>query len=147
MIFIHLLSGIIFGIIFQNPLFFILGSVLPDIDYLYVIIRNRLYNLKKLISSIKYERDYGLRYKIPLIHSILGLILFSLIVYLFNSKGAIYFGTAYFIHLLIDWIDIDEKYFLYPLKIKFKGFLPVWSRFEKILTITLIIILIILYII
>ena len=55
------------------------------------------------------------------------------------------FAIAYFLHLMMDWIDIDEKYYLYPLKIKFKGFLPIWSKLEKILTLISLIILIILY--
>jgi len=57
----------------------------------------------------------------------------------------LYLGIAYLIHLLIDWIDIDEKFYLYPFKIKFNGFLPIWSRFEKIVTIILILVLVILY--
>ncbi|GBE19417.1 MAG TPA: metal-dependent hydrolase [Candidatus Pacearchaeota archaeon] len=145
MILIHLLIGIIFGKIFGNYLSFILGSILPDIDHIYIIIKHKLYNLKKIINSIKYEKKFDIRYKTPLFHSILGLIIFSLIVSFFSRTGAIYFAIAYFIHLLIDLADIDEKNYLYPLKVKFKGFLPIWSKFEKILTIILILILLILY--
>jgi len=145
MIFIHLLIGILLGKIYGNYLFFIFGSITPDIDHLYIIFKNRLYNLKKLANSIKYEKKYSLRYKTPLVHSILGLIIFSSTVFLFNKTGAIYFAIAYSIHLLIDWVDIDEKYYLYPIKIKFRGFLPIWSKFEQILTIILILTIIILY--
>ena len=145
MIFIHLLLGIILGAIFGNYFFFILGSIFPDLDHPYIIIKNKLFSFKKIIKTIKYEKRFNLKYKTFLFHSLLGLVLFSSIVYLFSKTGAIYFGIAYFLHLLIDWIDIDEKYFLYPLKIKFKGFLPIWSRFKKILTIILIIIAIIIH--
>jgi len=144
MMFFHLLTGIILGQIYGHYFFFILGSILPDIDHLYIIIKNKIYNPKKLIETIKYEEKFNLRYKTPLFHSILGLILFSLIIYFLDRNGAIYFALAYLIHLLIDWIDIDEKYFLYPTKIKFKGFLPIWSKFEKRVTIILIIVIIIL---
>jgi hypothetical protein len=143
MIFVHLLIGIILGQILGNPLFFILGSIIPDLDHIYIIIKNRLWSLKKIVKTIIYESKFGINYKTPLFHSILGLIILSLIVYVFSNSGAIYFAIAYFLHLLIDWIDIDEKYFLYPLKIKFKGFLPIWSRFEKILTIILLVIIIV----
>jgi len=44
MIFIHLLIGMILGKIFGNYLFFILGSVIPDIDHIYIIIKNRLWS-------------------------------------------------------------------------------------------------------
>ncbi len=145
MIFIHFLISLILGKLFGNYFFFILGSILPDLDHVYIIIKNKLFSFKKIIKTIKYEKRFNIRYKTFLFHSILGLILFSLIVYLFSKTRAIYFGIAYLLHLLIDWIDVDEKYFLYPLKIKFKGFLPIWSKFEKILTIILIIIVIIIH--
>jgi hypothetical protein len=140
MIFIHFLIGIILGLSFGNSYLFILGSIFPDIDHIFVIIKNRLFTRKKIIDSIRFEEKFGIRYKTPLFHSLLGLIFFSSILFIFN-KDAILFSIAYFIHLLFDWIDIDEKYYLYPLKIKFKGFLPIWSKQEKILTIILIILI------
>ncbi len=139
MIFIHLLLGIILGNFFGNYFFFILGSLFPDFDHLYIIIKNKIWNSKKIIETIKYEDKFNLKYKTKLFHSILGLVLFSLIAALFNAKGAIIFAIMYLLHLLMDWADIDEKYYLYPLKIKFKGFLPIWSKYEKLLTIILLI--------
>jgi hypothetical protein len=147
MIFVHLLLGIILGKLFGSYFFFILGSIFPDIDHIHIIIKYKLFGLKKIINSIKFEKKYNIRYKTAFVHSLLGLIIFSLIVALFNKQGAILFAIAYLLHLLIDWIDIDEKYYLYPLKIKFKGFLPIWSNIEKIITIILIILLILTYII
>lgn len=144
MIFVHILIGIILGIIFGNYFFFILGSILPDLDHIYIIIKNKLWNLDKITKTLKYEDRFKIRYKTPFFHSLLGLIIFSLIIYFLFGNKTIYFAAAYFLHLLIDWIDIDEKYFLYPFKIKFKGFLPIWSRFEKWLTIVLLIVAIIL---
>jgi len=145
MILIHVLIGIILGKIYGHYLFFILGSIFPDIDHIYIIITNKIYNLKKLVRTIKYEKEFGLKYKTAFFHSILGLILFSLIIYIFSKKGVIYFSAAYFCHLLIDWLDIDEKYYLYPFKIKFKGVLPIWSKLEKILTLILLLIALILF--
>ncbi|MFH1365181.1 MAG: metal-dependent hydrolase [archaeon] len=142
MIFVHLLFGILLGKIFGNYFFFIIGSIFPDLDHLYVLLKNRI-PLKKAIDSIKFEEKYNLKYKTPLFHSLLGLLVFSGILFLFNQKGALIFAIAYFLHLLIDWLDIDEKYYLYPFKIKFKGFLPIWSKSEQILTILLLLLLII----
>ncbi len=146
MIFAHLLIGIILGKLFGNPLFFILGSVFPDIDHLYVIIKNKFFSFRKIIDSMKFERKFKIRYKTKLVHSLLGLIVFSTIIYFFDNKGVLYFGIAYFLHLLIDWLDIDEKYYLHPFNIKFKGFLPIWSNIEKIITLILFITTIALYI-
>ncbi len=140
MIFVHFLISLILGKLFGNYFFFILGAVLPDLDHIYIIIKNKLFSFKKIKETIKYEEKFGIRYKTALFHSILGLILFSFIIYLFKDTKVIYFAISYLLHLLIDWMDIDKKYFLYPLKIKFKGFLSIWSNFEKMLTIILIII-------
>lgn len=145
MIFVHLLLGIILGKFFGNYFFFIIGSILPDLDHLLIIIKNKFWSIKKIIRTIKYEKKFDIRYKTPFFHSILALILFSTIIYLFDNKATLFFGTAYLMHLLIDWIDIDEKYYLYPLKIKFRGFLPIWSKPEQILTIILTIFVIVLH--
>jgi hypothetical protein len=145
MIFVHLILGILLGKIFGGYLFFILGSILPDFDHLYIMFKNKFFSINKIIESIKFEKKFGVKYKTPLFHSILGLILFSTIIYFFSNIGALYFAIAYFLHLLIDWLDIDEKYYIYPAKIKFKGVLPIWSKFEQILTIILLIILLFIY--
>ncbi len=141
MIFIHLILGIILGKLFGGYLFFVLGSILPDFDHLYIILKNKFFSIKKIINSIRFEKKFGVKYKTPLLHSISGLILFSIIIYFFSKIGALYFAIAYFLHLLVDWMDIDEKYYLYPAKVKFKGFLPIWSKTEQILTIILLVLL------
>jgi len=146
MIFIHLLIGIILGKFFGNYLFFVFGSILPDFDHIYVIIKNRFFTINKVINSIKFEEKFGVKYKTPVFHSFLGLILFSVFIYFFSNKGGVFFAIAYFLHLMIDWLDIDEKYYLYPLKIKFEGFLPIWSKSEQILTIILLIFILIIQI-
>ena len=146
MILVHLLIGIIFGQIFGHYSFFIIGSILPDIDHLYLIVKNRSFGIKKIVRSIKFEKEFKLNYKTPLFHSLIAMIFFSFIVYIFNNLGAIFFGIAYMSHLLIDWVDIDIKYYLWPFRIKFKGFLPIWSKFEQVLTIVLLIIILVLFI-
>jgi len=145
MIFIHLLIGILLGKLYGHSLFFILGSVFPDMDHIYIILKNKLWYPKKIIDSIKHEKKFNIKYKTPLLHSVLGLIIFSSIIYFFDSKETMYFAIAYFLHLLIDWIDIDEKYFLYPTRIKFRGFLPIWSKSEQMITILLILLTLILF--
>ena len=111
-----------------------------------MIIKNKSLGIKNIIKSIKFEEKFGLNYKTPLFHSLIALIFFSFIVYIFNNQGAIFFGIAYILHLLIDWVDIDIKYYLWPFRIKFKGFLPIWSKFEQVLTIVLLIIILFLFI-
>lgn len=143
MIFIHLLLGILLGLSFGNLGLFILGSIFPDIDHLYIIIKKRIFAINKIIHTIKYEKKYNIKYKTPQLHSLLGLSLLSLIIYAFFGQQVIYFSFAYFLHLLIDWLDIDEKYYLYPLKIKFKGFLPIFSLVEIVATLILLLIILV----
>lgn len=145
MIFIHLILGIILGKLTGFYLPFVLGSILPDLDHLYIIAKHRLFSINKIVSTIKYEARYNLKYKTPLFHSILGCLIFSLVFCIFLPAQGLYFASAYLLHLAIDWLDIDKKYFLYPLKIEFKGFLPIWSKAEKIITLVSIIILLVLF--
>ena len=137
MIFLHLLLGIILGKLYGYTLLFIIASVIPDIDHLYIILKNKLYRKDKLLDALKNEEKYGLRFKTPLIHSFLGLIICTLIFYLifFQAKLALYFASAYLLHLLLDWPEKDKKQYLYPLKIEFEGALPIWSKQEKAATI------------
>jgi len=145
MILIHLLLGIIFGQVFGGMIFFILGSLLPDLDHFFVIVRHRNLGIRKLIDSIRYEKRYDIKYKTPLFHSFLALIVFSSAIFLIFGEVWIYFSIAYLLHLLIDWVDVDVKYYLWPLKVEFKGFLPIWSKFEWLLTLTLLIVIFVLY--
>ena|SRR3989344_4996604 len=147
MIFVHLLLAMILGKFYGNYLFLIVGSILPDLDHLYVIIKNKLWGISKIINTLKFEKDFGIRYKTPLLHSVFGLVLSSSIIYIFSIKGALFFAGVYLLHLLIDWTDVDEKYYLYPFKIKFQGFLPIWSRCEKILTVILAVVVVLVYLV
>lgn len=91
---------------------------------------------------MKFENKFKIRYKTKLVHSLLGLIVFSILLYFLDNNGVLYFSVGYFLHLLIDWLDIDEKYYLYPFNIKFKGFLPIWSNIEKVVTLIFLLIVI-----
>jgi len=143
MIFLHLIIGLILGKLTFAYIPFILGSLIPDIDHIYIILKHKLHK-KNFLDTLKNEEKYNIKYKTPLFHSLLGLIIFSIIFYLItlNQLSSIYFASAYFLHLLMDWPDKDIKYYLYPSKIKFSGSFPIWSKTEKLLTILAIIILI-----
>ncbi len=86
---------------------------------------------------MRFEAKYHVHYRTKYFHSLFGAIVMSLPVLLFSAKGALFFFIAYLIHLLLDWPDIDEKYYLWPFNIKFKGFLPIFSNFEKVFTVFL----------
>jgi hypothetical protein len=126
--------------------FWFLGSVIPDIDHIFIILKNKLFSINKVIDSIINEEKYGIKYKTKYIHSILGGLLISLIVSLISFSGSVYFFSGYMLHLALDFLDKDEKQYFYPLKIKNKGWLPIFSKLEIFFTIILLLISIKIYV-
>lgn len=126
--------------------FWLLGSVIPDIDHIFVILKNRLFSINKLIDSIINEEKYGIKYKTKYFHSVSGGLLISMIVSAISFSGGVYFFSGYMLHLGLDFLDKDEKQYFYPLKIKTKGWLPIFSKPEIIFTIILLLISIKIYV-
>lgn len=117
--------------------FWFIGSVIPDIDHLFVLYRHRIFSWGKLIETERFEDKYNIRFKTKYVHSIFGAVMMALPVWLISAEGAAYFFVAYLIHLLLDWPDIDEKQYFYPFKKMTRGFLPIWSKPEMVFTIAL----------
>ncbi len=149
MIFLHLLLGLICGGLFGNSLFFVFASMLPDIDHLYLIMKHKLFPIKKTIKVLKKEEEHGIHFKTPAMHSLLGMVVCSFLFFIItNSRQyTILFSLMYGSHLLLDWPDIDKKQYFYPLKKEFRGSLPIWSKTEKFITSIAFIAVIIIYVI
>jgi hypothetical protein len=143
MILAHIIVGITGGAYVGDPNYIFVGSVFPDVDHLYVIVKNKMYPPKKLIHSLRYEGKHGLKYKTPLLHSIFGATICSAPIALWNPLGATHFFLAYIGHLGLDWVDHDEKQYLYPLKKKFRGFLPIFSKAEIAFTLALLVLMVV----
>lgn len=148
MIFLHLILGLILGSLYGNTLFFVLASMFPDIDHLYLIIKHRIYPIKRTIHILKKEEAHGIHFKTPIMHSLFGLIICSLLFLLVtqNMQFTSYFSLLYCSHLLLDWPDIDKKQYLYPFsRREFRGKLPIWSKAEQLVTLLAVFVLGILY--
>lgn len=117
--------------------FWLVGSVIADIDHLFVLYKHRIFSWDKLIDAIRFEDKYGIRFKTKYMHSIFGAVVTSTPILFISQEGALYYFIAYLIHLVLDWPDIDEKQYFYPFKKKIKGFLPIFSKPEIIFTILL----------
>lgn len=143
MILAHPIVGVILGNYFGHFWYFIVGSVFPDIDHLFVLASKKIFSPKVIINSLRFEKKYNLSFKTKYVHSLFGAIVLSLPVALFDIKGGLAFFIGYAIHLLMDWPDIDDKYFLYPLRKKFSGLLPIFSTTEIIFTIILFLIMVV----
>ena len=148
MIFLHLLLGLLLGKFFGHTSLFTFASIIPDIDHIYVILKHRLFTKKKLLNALAHEERYRVRFKTPLMHSLLGLVLCSAFFFLFVKDASLLliFLLMYLSHLLLDWPDIDKKQYLYPCsKKEFSGFLPIWSSIEKRITLIASLLLLFLY--
>lgn len=143
MILAHIIVGITGGTYIGDPSYFFAGSVFPDVDHLYVIAKNKMYPPKKLLHSLRHEGKYGLKYKTPLLHSVFGAMLCSAPIALLSPLGAVHFLYGYLGHLVLDWVDHDEKQYLFPLKKKFRGFLPIFSKAEIAFTLALLVLMVV----
>lgn len=114
-----------------------LGSVLPDLDHLYVFWKHRIFGISAMIETLRHEDEYEMRYKTEWMHSVLGAAFSSLLFWIFAPEAAGLFFAGYLLHLVLDWPDQDEKHYLFPLKLKFRGFLPIFSKAEIAFTILL----------
>ncbi|OGI68425.1 hypothetical protein A2738_00885 [Candidatus Nomurabacteria bacterium RIFCSPHIGHO2_01_FULL_42_15] len=132
----------------QFSWYWLAGSIIPDIDHIFVLCKYKLFSWKKLVDAEKFEDKYNIHFKTKYGHSILGATISTLPLLFINPHGALLFFLAYLLHLLLDWLDIDEKQYLFPFsKKKFRGFLPIFSILERIFTAVLFLILIYLYLI
>lgn len=137
MILAHAIIGITLGNYFGHFWYFLIGSIIPDFDHLFIIFKGKIFSFKDILNSIRFEKVYNLNYKTKYIHSVLGALVISAPVAIINIKGSLFFFIGYIIHLLLDWLDIDDKYYLYPFKKKFSGLLPIFSMTEIIFTVIL----------
>ncbi len=148
MIFLHLIFGLVVGSLYGNyTLFFIGASMLPDIDHFYLILKHNLFSIRSAIKVLKKEERHGIHFKTPFMHSIFGLLVCSLLFFVItqNSKLTLFLGLMYLSHLLLDWPDIDKKQYFFPYKKEFRGFLPIWSKTEKIITLIALVAVAIIY--
>jgi membrane-bound metal-dependent hydrolase YbcI (DUF457 family) len=123
----------------------VLGSIIADIDHIYIYMKSGARNIKGLIDRVKNEGKYGIKSRTPLFHSLIGVLVISGLSYFIFRKATIFFLIGYLSHLILDWPDKDQTPILWPLRYEFKGPLQVWSKPEKIITFFAIIILILLF--
>ncbi len=137
MIFAHSIVGIMPVSNSEFSWFWFIGSVIADIDHLFVLYSHKIFSLDKLVDAIKFEDKYGIHFKTKYIHSIFGAVITSIPILFISKEGALYYFVAYLIHLALDWPDRDEKQYFYPFKKKVIGFLPIFSKPEIIFTVLL----------
>lgn len=146
MIFAHIIAGLLPVENFNFSWFWFAGSLTPDLDHIFFIVKYKFFSYKKIAELFCNEEKYSLRLRTKYVHSLLGAVIISLPIFLYNTIGGTYFFAGYIFHLLLDWPDKDIKQYLYPLKKEFKGFLPIFSKPEKLFTLAILLIIIFIYI-
>jgi len=63
--------------------FWYLGSVIPDLDHLYVIYKHKLFSWGKLVEEEKFEDKYDIHFKTKYGHSVFGALVTSVPIYFF----------------------------------------------------------------
>jgi hypothetical protein len=139
MILAHIVVGVFPAHNEEFSLAWFLGSIAPDIDHLYLLIKNKIFSWKKIVNYMRFESTHNIHFKTKYFHSIFGAALMSSPFLYFGLQEAKTFFLAYLLHLVLDWPDHDEKQFLFPMRKKFKGFLPIFSKPEIAFTLTLVI--------
>ena len=114
MILAHSIVGIMSVSNSEFSWFWFIGSVIADIDHLFVLYSHKIFSWDKLIDAIKFEDKYGIHFKTKYMHSIFGAVVTTIPVLFISKEGALYYFVAYLIHLILDWPDIDKKQYFYP---------------------------------
>ena len=70
MIFAHSIVGIIAGNYFGYFWYWFLGSIIPDIDHLWMLYKHRIFSVSKIIDSMRFEEKYELNYKTKYIYKL-----------------------------------------------------------------------------
>ena len=141
--FTHLVAGILAAVLFIdlfNPrnlilsaIVIILASVLPDIDTPMSKVGKRF----KVVGFIFKHRGF--------FHSLLAILIFGfLLMSVYGKEIALAFSIGYLAHLLMDALTVSGVRFFHPFSKKtIKGFVKTGGFLEKIVTASLIVVVII----
>jgi membrane-bound metal-dependent hydrolase YbcI (DUF457 family) len=131
----HLAAGLIIGKLTGDYPTAIISAVAVDLDHLVPYVqKNIIFDIKKIWHSAKSTHDSARSY----LHSFIAFFILTGLIAWFNLKVGLVFGLGYLSHFLLDAIDDDDFYPLFPWK-KFntRGFIGYYSKAEFVFTIIL----------
>jgi membrane-bound metal-dependent hydrolase YbcI (DUF457 family) len=129
----HLVAGLLIGELTGYYIPALIGSLFLDLDHLIAFAQQgAILNLRKFwrYSTAVIELD-GER---TVLHSFTAWLFLSIIVVLFSPSIGIAFSLGYFFHLMLDMLDGEDFYGLWPLKINFHGPIRYLSGVELVIT-------------
>jgi membrane-bound metal-dependent hydrolase YbcI (DUF457 family) len=131
----HLAAGLIIGKLTGDYPTAIIGAVAIDLDHLIPHIKNKIiFNIKEILRVSRNTHESSRSY----LHSFIAFFALTGLVMAFNLRVGLVFGLGYLSHFLLDAIDDDDFYPLFPWK-KFntRGFIGYYSRSEFVFTLIL----------
>lgn len=137
----HLAVGLIISKLSGDYNASLLGSVVMDLDHFIAYYRTGiLLKFRKILIATTGRDDIGLPQR-NFFHNIFFCLLVSAVISAINFSAGLVFGAAYFCHLILDALDSENYYPLYPsLKINLRGPIKYFSRQEFIFTFILLLI-------
>lgn len=134
----HLAAGLIIGKLTGDYPTAIIGAVAIDLDHLIPHVKNKIiFNVKEMLKVAKSTHESSRSY----FHSFFALPILVGLVALFSVKVALVFALGYLSHFLLDAIDDDDFYPLFPwLKFNTRGFIGYYSKVELVFTVILFIV-------
>lgn len=134
----HLAAGLIVGKLTGEYSASLVGAFIPDMDHLYLFYKSKiLFNPKSmfLVLRNKFPLEGDAR-MIP--HNIIFWFLVSFVSVIFDFKTGIAFSISYLFHIILDALNDEDFYPFFPnKKIKVKGLIEYYSKYEFIFTIFL----------
>jgi membrane-bound metal-dependent hydrolase YbcI (DUF457 family) len=128
----HILLGLIIGHLTGNYPVSIITSVILDIDHLWVFYKNNVLFSRKFFETITSDVD-TLGEQRNILHNVFLFSVASFLLWYYDFKIFVPFFFAYSGHLLLDLLDNSESMFLYPLRLKTKGFIGYLSKAEAMI--------------
>jgi membrane-bound metal-dependent hydrolase YbcI (DUF457 family) len=137
----HLLFGLFLGKLLGSVLLVAIGSIIVDIDHLYVFVkRGLIFYPRKLWASMFSPHDpYGTHRTVA--HSFFAWLVVTIAVTLVNKQYGAMISIGYLGHLMLDAIDSDDLQLMFPLKGTMKGPVVYNSRVEYFIDIIIVAVL------
>jgi membrane-bound metal-dependent hydrolase YbcI (DUF457 family) len=140
----HLLFGIFLGQLMGNIPLVTIGSIIVDIDHIFVyILYGVIFSPRKVINALTSPHDVYVESRTQ-IHSLLIWLVFTLIVFAIDRSIAKFLSIGYLSHLILDSIDTQGLKLVWPLKGVIKGPVVYNSQMEYFFDIMLVALVVIL---
>ncbi|MBT3689786.1 hypothetical protein HN800_02395 [bacterium] len=134
----HLASGLIIGKITGDYTTAIIASLIIDIDHFVPLYKQGIFTKWKTFKHVVLSSNNPQGSARTYLHNVFVFLGISIISYLINPVIGTVVAISYFFHLVLDCLDDEDLYILYPSKkINIKGPFGYFSYIELAFTVVL----------